>query len=425
MADFQELEPILVSIIRSIVLLPPEKIERKRRRDRSDSVQVFMEEDEQRQPKSSPSPPFDCGVYSDYAKYFAYLPLTRIPSATHRPPPDNVSKRVRLSSTSIHESSEKPLIADLEQYIRDAYWGYRTPLSTSNPLFNRGSGRFRPQLDRRRINRIIFYRGCFNPPHVAHQALVHRAFSCTRDINVIAAIVYLMSDESVQSKKYASDISFTRAERVQLWTGNQKPHDWLYVYDRSSRECDEFKQRLVNATRKDGFHLEFVALYGADHLDPVDDSWDPKNMIYSDAGRAADFLNEDGSAPRLNTYEDWEPVIIDEGLIGRISAITAKWIMRSRSLELGEIIGREVHKALIEEVSAEYTDRMKGVVQCTKSGARWWVRYIPALDGPKQVSSTDVRRIITECPPDELFEKVKEMVLHPEILVQLVRRRKM
>ncbi|XXG99597.1 hypothetical protein Hte_005938 [Hypoxylon texense] len=374
------------------------------------SIQALA--DEERESISSPLTP------TDYEKTLATRPNTTTRNLVNKGP-----RLPILGAACTLISSEGHPVADLDKYIEEAYYPYGIP-SSRRPIFNHGTGHFRPQLEQCRMNRIIVYPGCFNPPHRGHQALINRAFSCTRDINVIAAIIVPVTG---QRKQYTDDVWFEKAQRIQLWTGNQGPHDWLWFYERRGREWDEFQERLISAVKRDGFHLEFILLCGPDnvdmdHMSPKDDIWGCKNIIVSDVGRAASFVRANGKLTRLSTCTAWEPVSIDPREIVRKSTDTAEWILSSLSLTMS---GQKTYGALIEEIGAEYANRMRGVALCRhRRAAHRWIRYVPDVDGMMQMSSTDIRRTIARCPVDQLSEKLKGKALHPELLVQFVRENK-
>ncbi|KAI1774432.1 hypothetical protein F4818DRAFT_419925 [Hypoxylon cercidicola] len=271
-------------------------------------------------------PPTDRETYLEYARTRAYLPLARWSDINGDP------NQPIIGPIFTQRSSENHPVADLETYIKTVHWkqGSSFPIP---PIFNPGVGHFRPQLEKGRMNRIILFAGCFNPPHRGHQELLDRAFSCTRDINVIAAFVFPISDRGVRKKEYADDIWFTRAERVRLWTGNQGPHDWLWVYNRSSDEWRTFLERLTGAVQRDGFQLEYVRLFGPDHV-RINSVPGPllavENIIVGNVGRAADFVGEDGRLTRLMTCGAWQPVSIEQNEMVRMSTGMAEWIQISQ-----------------------------------------------------------------------------------------------
>lgn len=64
---------------------------------------------------------------------------------------------------------------------------------------------------------------------------------------------------------------------------------------------------------------------------------------------------------------------------------------------------------------------MKGIKYCRRRDERnRWVRFIPNNGSTVRLSSTDIRRIIVEGPPDELFNSLKDKVLRPEMLIGFV-----
>ncbi|KAK4038108.1 hypothetical protein C8A01DRAFT_37946 [Parachaetomium inaequale] len=116
----------------------------------------------------------------------------------------------------------------------------------------------------------------------------------------------------------------TKAQRVCLWKGGWRavPSDWRWVYDGSEAEWEGFRERLVDAVRRDGYKLEFVCLVGADYVRrgsawlPWGD-WGCGGIVVGEVGRSADFVAvapTGGSSPgrvklyRLMGCEDWEVV---------------------------------------------------------------------------------------------------------------------
>ncbi|KAI6085151.1 hypothetical protein F4821DRAFT_241278 [Hypoxylon rubiginosum] len=396
---------------------------RKRKRSRSRSVEAVVDEDEEREPIFSPYHPIISGTsFADYA----HLPLVGWPNAQEYLKRD--PNRPETAFTRI----PKHLAADLGKYISMAYWPESTVL---RPVFNQEAGSFRPTLRRSRTNRIILYPGCFNPVHEGHRELLCRAYACTRDVNVIAAIVIALDNDSVREKEYADEIWLRKTQRAKLWSGHRGLRDWAWVYAKADDEWDNFQERLTRLITTVGFKLEYVALFGPDHVGIHNVRakwWDCENMIVNDAGRAADFVCEDGKLTRLNTCSNWEPVSIDKEEMDWMSTLTAQWLLSSRSfgksgkwpssLELTNECDTEEFKALIERITEEYTHRMKGVVSCRKQQAGRWIRYIPTVDDTvwKDSSSTHLRRIIKTTPPDQLYEKLKGKALCPRTLVRYV-----
>ncbi|KAI1661274.1 hypothetical protein F4813DRAFT_223096 [Daldinia decipiens] len=327
-------------------------------------------------------------------------------------------------------SPEKKIVADLGKYIETCYYGNETAPSERRPIFNQDVGHYRPQLKQDRVNRIILYPGCFNPPHRGHQAMINCAFSCSQDIDVIAAIVVPVGTTYSEnlSKKFEKDVWFTRAQRVQLWRGDNGPHDWLWVYDRGSGEWEYFRNHLETAIKTDGFSFEFIYLGGPDHIGRnycKYNIWDCDNMLVSDIGREADFVGEDETLLRIGLHGDWKPILYPNNKPHPLEAVRemAPWLRSSLSLAM---LGQESNDRWIAELlQREYIRMIAGMRICwNKLNEGSWVRFIPASHGVMHMSSTDIRYIIKTCPPDELLKKLKRKALRPELLVQWVRESK-
>ncbi len=96
---------------------------------------------------------------------------------------------------------------------------------------------------------------------------------------MIAAII--KSDDGFRrpatAKCSGKYISFSTEQRTALWKNDERLPDWAWVYEGSIDEqgsMDELRKALhclVETAKEDGFALEFVALYGSDHLDLLED----------------------------------------------------------------------------------------------------------------------------------------------------------
>lgn len=204
--------------------------------------------------------------------------------------------------------------ADLGDYIEKCHFQGFAHLPRDG-VFDQGITHLRPLLERNRTNRILLYPGSFNPPHRAHEALLNQAFASSQDLNVIAAIVILLDDESVE-RKCRGSLVLTKDQRVRLWRGDYGVHDWLWVYDRSVEEWHSFRRRLADAVSQDGFDIGFTALCGPDHVRRSArlpwGTWDCNEIIVGNAGRIADFTTLRGTLLPLEDCEKWETVSEDE-----------------------------------------------------------------------------------------------------------------
>ncbi len=203
--------------------------------------------------------------------------------------------------------------AELAGYIKLVCYG---PNSTES-IFGSCPTIQPPTLRNDCMNRILFHRGCYNPPHCGHKALLHHVYDNTQDINVIAAIIDPVDDQGLEKKYGSGAVLFSKEQRIRLWCGYQQP-EWCWIYEdnvnRFFGTFDQFSVALSNAAARDGFGLQFVILLGPDHVTtkfaPLDGH---EEIIVGDVTRAADFVTKRGDPLlQLPSYEPWKSVEVDE-----------------------------------------------------------------------------------------------------------------
>ena len=224
-------------------------------------------------------------------------------------------------------SYHKPLFSPLQHPTVSIY----PPSPPDNPIFD--SIHSSPKLEKFRTNRVLTYPGSFNPPHRGHLHLLKHAFTRgTHDLNVIAAIILPRSDRSVANKFKAEkgNFMFGIDERSLLWKQDICFPPWAWVYNDSTTSFTSFSKRLIQATEKDGYSLEFVPLYGADIAspsDPPDPAYGCKMIILSDAARAAGYQRSSGRlSGRLKDFDGctkWNGLRIREDQL----RIIKRWVI--------------------------------------------------------------------------------------------------
>ncbi|KAJ0162046.1 hypothetical protein CTA2_5209 [Colletotrichum tanaceti] len=276
---------------------------------------------------------------------------------------------------------------ELRRYF-STYHRWRCPEATTSSthcqIFGAKDG---PLLRKGQTNRVLFYAGCFNPPHVGHLSFLRRAFEGTADINVIAAVVLPLDSHSLRSKRRVNgqDLVLTRSERVRLWRSDARMLPEWWVYDGTVAEWDVMRDKVEEAIEVDGFDFQFVVLSGPDHISRFRTysgwSWSCFETVTGDAGRHSDLVKPDGS---LHTLSD-----------------------------------RKNAKRL-----AKNPVRVLKVKVCRLKWSKLWVRFVPADGEPLDISSTQIREMMEggELSVEELHERLKGMVLSPEVLTEILAR---
>jgi hypothetical protein len=198
----------------------------------------------------------------------------------------------------------------LELYIRR--------IQRCGRIFDHGIFHNPPRLRPGTMNRILFYPGAFNPPHLGHLSLLQHAFEHSgSEMNIIAAIVFPLDDEVLAEKMEtrSSNMLLTKTQRVGLWRGHGLA-SFFWVYDDSARCWTTFESRLVHDVSRDGFELEFLVLCGPDHLQDMHTfpsmPWGMRQCLVSDIGRDSDITSTTNTTIRqLDLYGPWRRTIID------------------------------------------------------------------------------------------------------------------
>ena len=222
-----------------------------------------------------------------------------------------------IEQVSYHE----PLFSPLQHPTVSIY----PPSPPDDPIFD--SIHSSPMLEKSRTNRVLTYPGSFNPPHRGHLHLLKHAFTRgTHDLNVIAAIILPRSDQSVSNKVKAEkgNFMFGIDERSLLWKQDICFPPWAWVYNDSTTSFTKFSQRLIRATEKDGYLLEFVPLYGAEIAtpsSPPDPVYGCKITILSDAVRAAGYQRSSGRPKDLDGCSRWRGLRIREAQLRQTKTV--------------------------------------------------------------------------------------------------------
>ncbi|KAK8133345.1 hypothetical protein PG984_005357 [Apiospora sp. TS-2023a] len=307
-------------------------------------------------------------------------------------------------------SSPPPETAKLEDYIRKAWTKDPSinPFTTNEAKGPASDGDSpSPTLRRDRKNRIIYYIGSFNPPHLGHAALLDHIYENSHSpdgFNAIAVIV-MAHGESWVKRKVRNDaeplrLNFDQRRRLVedgLFDGEEgmRRRNWMWIMPRDVNAWWVFQTKLNDACAKDGFELEFFELLGPDYVKtdkPQCHGW--HGVVTSNICRTADF--DAGASQALLPMMEFQP-----------------WEQEQQGLDQGK-----------EETRTEEDD--DEVWMCRKhvvGHGDYSIRYIrakePSLD--PDLSSTKLRNIIAESSPDELAVNLRGMAMNPELLIQVKR----
>ncbi len=275
-------------------------------------------------------------------------------------------------------------------------------------------------------------------------------------MNVIAAIILPRSDEAVAQKVKEEDGKFMFGidERCLLWTQDLCFPPWAWVYNNSATSFTMFSQRLIQATEKDGYSLEFIPSYGAGIAtpnSPPNPVYGCKTIIMSDAARAADFQRSSGRLRDFDGCTRWSGMRIDEDQLWRNAQSNARWMANHALLATKTIcphklcsvqkdgmskeasllstfwtlmyVCADYVQEAIETTVAKTIKELKAVVICRRSLASQTLTLrfvkcenIDARADYNDVSSTALRKVMRKKTGVKLKEALDWMALSADLL---------
>ncbi len=366
--------------------------------------------------------------------------------------------------------SPLPTTAPLEGYLEAAY---STETATKRRFFAEATTTTTttsttssvPTLSRGRINRILVYGGCFNPPHIGHMRLLTHAYAHTRDINVIAAVVLPGNDGAVASKYRklahnssssattiigandgaagkiaeeviaADEMVLTQAQRMALM-GGEAASEWFWINGLRYSAWERVRSALDAAVARDGFALEWLTLCGPDHVsvegrgllrEPA------RALVVSDVSRRADFVVGNGNGGTQTTMPPPPP----PPPLRRLRGFTP-W----RQVTPGPP-AQAVHECRWEETEQDELQRKKrkraegdhrgddndNDESSPRLPPSSTVRYLPATlssEPAMHISSTQIRKLIAAATTtttedlETLRKELQGLVSDPQMLVAMV-----
>jgi hypothetical protein len=172
-----------------------------------------------------------------------------------------------------------------------------------------------PLLSKDRVNRVLSYRGSFNPPHVGHLAVLRHAFESSPDLNIVAGIVLPVAVEYIIDKNYLSDrcLVLSGEQRSELWKRDARFPAWAFAPN--CKSGTELREKIAKAAKKDGYEILYIRLGGPDTWDF---SWPPGHWdmgyaeyLMSDAARSAPFLGPNGVPQPVRGCTTWQRLKLD------------------------------------------------------------------------------------------------------------------
>ncbi|KAI9682423.1 MAG: hypothetical protein M1829_000215 [Trizodia sp. TS-e1964] len=302
-----------------------------------------------------------------------------------------------------------------------------------DPVLNSGTSHPQPVLRSDRINDILIYPGCFNPPHLGHYELLRHGFLRSgADLNIVAAIIIPMSDRSARGKLWNEDepVVFTMAERIRLWQGDS-PDQWFWIYDQGGTMWENFRYALQGTISVDGFRINWILLQGPDHIQVGRGismtGWACSGVIVSNCSRPADFISRKSKLKTLTNCEDWEGTAPDVPTLFQ----DARKAADAELTQLFKTCPKTAQRMVAED--PHYRERRTVLLYCEAfkeaDGIRtcryiydsqYTIRFVPAQSKPTAMSSTMIRKAIkTHTDPEKLHQFLRKYVLYPDILLEI------
>ncbi|KZL87507.1 hypothetical protein CI238_01473 [Colletotrichum incanum] len=304
-------------------------------------------------------------------------------------------------------------------------------------------------LKREQKSRVLLYPGCFNPPHLGHYNVLRRAFEGSQDINVIAAIVLLLDDDSLEAKCEAKGqiLVLSRSERAHLWRSDARVLPQWWIYDGSVRDWHWLREDLENAIAIDGFDFQFASVLGPDYISRFESysgwNWSCHETITSDAGRRSDLDVIITEESVINEFPDHTTLeILTSSLLSQTKkkkktgkerkAKTTKgtrnktiWKNKPKYNPKKQKDSQDRPSAgKLTETSCEADVPKRATVKvCHRIGEETvWVRFVPADADPLDISATQIRELAENdtMSSHELCEKLRGLVLSPDMLTEII-----
>ncbi|KAF2108133.1 hypothetical protein BDV96DRAFT_653028 [Lophiotrema nucula] len=347
---------------------------------------------------------------------------------------------------------------ELANIIRQAMG---TKLPTDAEIFIPSKYLAPPTLTRGRTNRVLVFRGAFNPPHRGHlHTLAQAYFRAPGELNVVGAIIKVGGDDGTWSKVEGdiNPLKLTMAQRQELWKDEKLVGGWHWVFPGDTDGWNDFTPRVKQVAKDAGYDLDMISVLGADHLRMSDSSWKRSFIICGGVARA-EFIEKEthamakaGDMRQISGYEKWAELPLDPDYLDHRlgTAVGHQWLEQTcQMLWPGALIGEYIQGSDQEEgllLHLKEALRRCGPTQkCTKKpryiGDGWnygldmahtkeQIYYIPSelvgtirtMDVIPGESSTAIRQAIEEAKTEEeLRAKLGGRVLKLDRLIEMLK----
>jgi hypothetical protein len=306
-----------------------------------------------------------------------------------------------------------------------------------------------PLLRQHGVNRVIWYPGCFNPPHIGHkQLLMHALENAGEDLHIAGAIVCPTDDENLRiklcHKRYCHAIAKT--QRVQLLEESGMPRNIVWVcplsnnteFGHAKDPTDRFKEAVVEVAARARLDVKFVLLSGPDYVRidcaPIDRN-NPKpvitDVITTDVSRPVDFRTANGLV-QISDYQGWGKVSFHINKLrpqmrGKLRGQPSE----SKTFSSDHVAGSAANRGGEADFEAEVqaaAAKIRAVWVCYRQRKpRGWIRFIPAdlSEQPQESpSSTEIRKIMATAPNDRPEAELGQWALSAGLLATFVQEAK-
>jgi hypothetical protein len=267
-----------------------------------------------------------------------------------------------------------------------------------------------PTLRRDAKNHILLFPGSFNPPHQGHLATIRYFYERRDQLGIVTMFIFADPDEIIRTKeKEWGDIILPQELRNKMFA--QVPElsqlvasRWLYLLVGDMEGHIQVLRTMTDLISEAGFDVKLVGFLGGDklsirsppHLPPGDLTiWGPVDeFLIMNARRPVDFYDagqdtKDRSPHNLPGCTEWERYVSDNSLAAEQEQnVGVLWLCKALT------VPREPHI----QFRASQSSASNGI------------------------SSTNIRRIMSETPVEDLYDRLKDQVLSVELLVEWLQR---